>query len=96
MADGMHAAWAPPPTELRREGACASPGVDADMFFPVRGAKGQQQVAGARAVCADCPVRQMCRDWALSQPADRLIGVWGGTTVSERYGLIRAARRASA
>ncbi|MEV4383406.1 WhiB family transcriptional regulator [Streptosporangium sp. NPDC049644] len=39
----------------------------------------------AREVCAECPVRQLCRDRALLLRPDR--GVWAGLTASEINGL---------
>ncbi len=43
----------------------------------------------ARAVCAGCPAREPCLNYALANP--ELVGIWGGTTGRER----RLARRAS-
>ena len=48
------------------------------MFYPERG-----QTAGpARQVCARCPVRQPCLDYALSNRITH--GIWGGMTERER------------
>lgn len=43
-------------------------------------------LAAARAVCASCPVRGRCLDEAVR---DRLNGIWGGTTDTERRRLRR-------
>jgi WhiB family transcriptional regulator, redox-sensing transcriptional regulator len=43
----------------------------------------------ARAICAACPVRQECYDFAMSDPD--LLGVFGGTTERERRELRRGA-----
>ncbi len=60
----------------RERAACR--GTDLDVFYPERG-----QTAGpARQVCARCPVRQPCLDYALSNRITH--GVWGGLTVRER------------
>ncbi|MGH3099239.1 MAG: WhiB family transcriptional regulator [Streptosporangiales bacterium] len=40
----------------------------------------------AKAVCARCPVRQQCLDYALRHAVS---GVWGGTTDAERGQLRR-------
>ncbi len=47
-------------------------------------------LAKAQALCEGCPVRQDCLEVALGDPD--LMGLWGGTTESER----REMRRASA
>ncbi len=62
-----------------------------DLFFPV-GSTGQavEQIAAAKAVCARCPVREPCLEFALLTHQDA--GVWGGTSEDER----RAIRRAQA
>lgn len=62
-------------------------GLDTNLFFPTlttTGLKAHQQVAQARAVCAACPLLNPCRDWAITQPAKHLDGIWGGTTAHER------------
>lgn len=50
------------------------------MFFPERGQPGRE----AKAVCARCPVRRECREYAEGDPEAMLHGVWGGTTAKER------------
>lgn len=42
--------------------------------------------AKAKAICAECPVRQACLDRALSfeQPGEKRFGIWGGMTPRER------------
>ena len=63
----------------RLDGAlCVGP--HADLFLP---GPGRSDLARkAKAICAWCPVRQACLEWALSDP--RLVGVLGGTTYVER------------
>ena len=61
------------------------------MFFPGRG-----ETAGpARQVCAACPVRQPCLDYAITNRIT--YGIWGGLTERERRALrsgwVRASRR---
>lgn len=62
--------------------------VDPDLFFPEtdRGAAYEKQVADAKRVCAGCPVRQQCLDYALRSLGD---GIAGGTTPDERAALRR-------
>lgn len=57
-----------------------------DIMFPTRG----EPTAPAKAVCADCPVRPECREWALAN--GEKYGVLGGLSERER-GRIRRARR---
>ena len=53
-------------------------GMDPELFHPGRG----ESLAEARAVCAQCPVRVQCLDWALTWPERQ--GVWGGTSELDR------------
>ncbi|MER5601132.1 WhiB family transcriptional regulator [Streptomyces sp. NPDC002265] len=73
----------------RERAACRD--VDPDLFFPI-GTAGLTlvQIDEAKAVCARCPVRERCLQWALD--VGQVEGIWGGTTESER----RATRRRSA
>ena len=56
-----------------------------DVFFAQEIDKKAQLMVEviAKNICASCPVRVKCRDYALST---RVIGIWGGTTEAERYG----------
>jgi WhiB family transcriptional regulator, redox-sensing transcriptional regulator len=75
--------------DWRLRAACRD--ADPELFFPdsVKG-PALEAVARAKRICAACPVRTYCLDWALSHRAD--FGVWGGRTEEER----RASRLASA
>ena len=66
-------------------------GVDPDLFFPT-GTTGPAvaQAESAKAVCAMCPVRVQCLEWALATGQDS--GVWGGLSEDERRALRRARR----
>jgi len=79
-------------TTWRDDAACK--GLDTDIFFPAT----DTEAGAAKLVCAGCPVRSECLEWALlSRQED---GVWGGLTDNERRRLRRrrrdAARRAAA
>jgi hypothetical protein len=58
---------------------------DPDLFFPedlVGSTKNRRWVADqAKAICATCPVKILCLDYAVSAG---MHGVWGGTTDFER------------
>jgi WhiB family transcriptional regulator, redox-sensing transcriptional regulator len=69
-------------------GACQHS--DPELFFPVTTTgPATGQVARAKAVCAGCPVRVPCLEFALD--SGQAFGVWGGTTGKERR-LIRRRR----
>lgn len=56
--------------------ACA--GTDPALWFPDTGEHATQ----ARAICAGCPVRTDCRDYAIA--AEEQGGIWGGMGRDER------------
>lgn len=57
-------------------------------FFPTRG----QSTRPAKAVCANCLVRQECAAYAVEHNADGgSDGIWGGLTAHERRPLRRVA-----
>lgn len=63
---------------------------DADLWFPITEiGPGAAQVAEAKAVCAGCPVRDECLEFALALGLD--YGVFGGMAASERRELRRSA-----
>lgn len=61
-------------------------GLDPNLFFPVRGETAER----AKQVCSGCVVRRQCLEYALRQPpcgygyAQRVGGIWGGTSANER------------
>jgi len=56
-------------------------GADLEVFFPGRG----EPAEPARQICAGCPVRQACLDYALSHAITH--GIWGGLTERDRRAL---------
>jgi WhiB family redox-sensing transcriptional regulator len=74
-------------TEWFDDAACRD--VDTDIFFPVS----ESQADAAKAICAVCPVREECLEYAIeTRPGD---GVYGGLTASERHRLIRRRQKAA-
>jgi len=63
-------------------------GADLNLFFPARGGSAEP----ARQVCAACPVRQPCLDYAVSNAITD--GIWGGLTERERRALRTSYLRA--
>lgn len=57
------------------------------VFFSAEGEAQREAIE----VCAVCPVRAICLDYAL---AGRELGIWGGTTERARARMRRSARRA--
>ena len=56
------------------------------VFFPSDGVG----VEIARRICADCPVKALCLEYALRNGIDH--GVWGGTSERERRRIARRRR----
>jgi WhiB family redox-sensing transcriptional regulator len=70
----------------RDSAACLD--VDPYIFFPTHGGKSGM---AARHVCAGCPVRTECLNYALEANTGRADwGIWGGTGRVERLLLRRA------
>jgi WhiB family redox-sensing transcriptional regulator len=78
--------WAEDRPAWHAQAACS--GMDTEFFFP-SGHTGRAlaQAEAAKAVCADCPVRRRCLDYALD--TGQTEGIWGGMSADER----RAERR---
>src|ERR1700751_2381541 len=74
----------------RNAAACLR--ADPNLFFPVSlTGRSLTQVAEAKAICARCPVRRECLEFArTNEPID---GIWGGTTPQERQRDRRRERR---
>lgn len=75
---------------LYQSGSCR--GMEWDGFFadPPPGKPAEVPESVAR-ICAACPVRQTCLDWALAHDE---WGVWAGTSRKVRESLARGIRRA--
>jgi WhiB family redox-sensing transcriptional regulator len=66
---------------------------DPELFFPISTkGPGRAQTEEAKAVCARCPVRQECLEYALATHQEA--GIWGGLTEDELRALRRARSRA--
>ena len=71
-------------TEWMRQGNCRE--APPSLFFPSDGAG----VDAARQLCATCPVKEPCLEYALRNKIDH--GVWGGTSERERRRILRQRR----
>lgn len=67
---------------------------DEPFIHKRRGSIGQALDEEARQICAHCPVRQACLDYALD--AREPHGTWGGLTPAERTELLRDRARPAA
>ena len=76
--------------DWRLEAACNAVGTE--EFFPV-GQTGDalHQTARAKLVCASCPVRVHCLEFAVT--TNQEYGVWGGADEDERRAIRRRWRR---
>jgi hypothetical protein len=71
--------------DWRQHAACRD--LDTAIFYPGRG----EDTTAAKAICAGCPARAECLDYAL---ANREVdGIWGGLSGRERRGLRRETTR---
>lgn len=74
----------PNATHWQTEANCL--GVDADLFFPERGASTKE----AKAVCQGCEVKNDCLEYALKN--GEKFGIWGGLSERERRRIRRVRR----
>ncbi|HUP86173.1 MAG TPA: WhiB family transcriptional regulator [Acidimicrobiales bacterium] len=71
-------------TEWMADGNCRD--APPSLFFPNDGAG----VETARQLCATCPVKEACLEYALRNRIDH--GVWGGASERERRRILRQRR----
>ena len=73
--------------DWRERAACRDE--DPELFFPLSDqGPGARQADEAKAVCARCPVRERCLEYALDNGLDH--GIFGGLTETERRALRRS------
>ena len=73
----------------RQQALCR--GVDPEIFYPV--SEDEDASADAKAICAQCPVREPCLEYALTVREKH--GVWGGLTERERRRVLRRRRQSA-
>jgi len=71
-------------TPWMNDGSCREH--PSEVFFPSDGVG----VTLAQRICATCPVRQPCLEYALEHRIDH--GVWGGTSERERRRILKRRR----
>jgi WhiB family redox-sensing transcriptional regulator len=85
--DGLDATAAAPASEVTAwmaYGTCRA--YPPDVFFPSDGVG----VDRARKICKNCPVAELCLEYALDNRIDH--GVWGGTSERERRRILKRRR----
>ncbi|MGH8931539.1 MAG: WhiB family transcriptional regulator [Egibacteraceae bacterium] len=84
-----------PDTEWQELGLCRAE--DGVVFFPPAHFEHKPERTAregrAKAICARCPVRLECLDWALVTREPH--GVWGGYSEGERKQILIGKRKAS-
>ena len=75
-----------PDESWRVDAACS--GVSSDLFFPT--GDDPQASSAAKAICAECPVREACLEYSLA--TNQTEGVWGGLDANERRRMRRRLR----
>ena len=66
---------------------------DPELFFP-EAHESRANVALAKRVCASCPVRQECLEWALD--SGEKFGIYGGLTSTQRRKVLRQRAKEAA
>jgi WhiB family redox-sensing transcriptional regulator len=86
--------------DWQRYGKCV--GAPSEWFFPERLDKQTDSeksihvakcISSAKALCAQCPVKSECLDFALKTMDLGNYGVWGGTTPGQREAIREAFRQ---
>ena len=74
-----------PDTAWMKDAVCAQ--TDPDLWVGTQPLPGQ--LKALKRTCASCPVNRECLEYALTEKLD---GIWGGTTPSERRQIARKRR----
>src|SRR5215213_3953927 len=76
-----------PQDAWRTRAACRS--LPGELFFPAGELEEEavEQAEEAKAVCAQCPVRTPCLEFAIA--SNQPFGIWGGANASERRSIRR-------
>jgi len=77
-------------TDWRDAASCARS--DPDQWFPEHGGTGRN----ARRICAQCPVRRECLDWALAEPRLDRSAIYAGHSGGQLMRIRRKRQGAAA
>ena len=78
------AAAEPDPLAWQARGDCQYS--DPELWFPAKG----ESARPAKQICASCPVRTECLEFAIENPGLAHWGIWGGLSRRERSRLARS------
>lgn len=81
----MRRDYRPAETSWHEQGRCQDDDVDDALFYHPENERGSTRHAradAAKAICRECPVRQICREQSLANREP--FGVWGGLSEDER------------
>lgn len=67
--------------------------VGGDLWHPDEGEGQTYATNRAIKICNACPVKEQCLDYAMEN--NEILGVWGGTTPSERKRMRKALRESA-
>jgi len=56
-------------------------GIDTELFYPENAELTAEQHRLFKRICGDCPVKDMCLEWALCHERE---GIWAGTRPHDR------------
>jgi WhiB family redox-sensing transcriptional regulator len=83
--------------EFEQEGYPLCSQVDPDLFFPIETFQGAMRTAEVylqekevKAICAECPLRLPCAEYALKDL--EIQGIWGGLSWTDRKRMLKRAR----
>jgi len=76
-------------TSWHTQAACTS--ADTNIFYPAQGSGHKKDWAAAKAICANCQVKEPCLEYALA--TNQTDGLWGGLTPDQRRKQLSAYRK---
>jgi WhiB family redox-sensing transcriptional regulator len=81
----------PPVTNWMALGRCTNEVYDPELWWPESATDDRVKIA--QGICKTCPVREKCRDYAVTYRIQH--GIWGGLMPAQRDALIASRKRVS-
>lgn len=79
----QHEHWLPTPDQVLWQDRALCREIGPEMFYATAATRTGNDYGRAKAICAACPVKAECLDFALETHA--VEGIWGGMNEDERY-----------